>query len=137
MTNSTSKGFYIGEKLVCDSKPPLIVAELSANHGGDIERAKHIISLAKESGADAVKIQSYEPETLTLNCDKEDFMIQEGLWKGRSLYSLYSEAYTPFEWHRELFKHAREIDILLFSSPFDNTAIELLEKPTILSKSKV
>lgn len=121
------KGLRIQDRLVSDKTPPYIVAEVSANHGGDIGRAKQIIALAKSSGADAVKIQSYEPQTITLNSTQEDFLIQEGLWKGHSLYSLYSEAYTPFKWHKELFEYAHKIGIVLFSSPFDNSAVDLLE----------
>ena len=83
MKDPATKGFYIGNKWVSESRPPLIVAELSANQG-DIDRAKHIISLAKKSGADAAKIQSYEPGTITLECDKDDFLIKQGLWKGKA-----------------------------------------------------
>ena len=107
---------------------PYIIAELSANHGGDIERAKNSIKSAKDSGASAVKIQTYTPDTMTLNCFKEDFLIKDGLWKGYSLYQLYEEAYTPYEWHEELFNFAKEIDITIFSSPFDESAVDLLEK---------
>ena len=120
--------FSIDGKLLGADKPPFIIAEVSANHGGDINRAKNLIKLAKESGADAVKIQSYEPQTLTLKSDQVDFLIEDGLWKGRSLYNLYSEAYTPFGWHKELFDYARNINITLFSSPFDHSAVDLLEE---------
>jgi pseudaminic acid synthase len=106
---------------------PYIIAELSANHGGSIDAAKESIKLAKESGASAVKIQSYTPDTMTIQSKKADFLITEGLWKGYTLYDLYREAYTPFEWHEELFLHAREIGITLFSSPFDETAVDLLQ----------
>ena len=104
-----------------------MIAELSANHGGSIDAAKRAIRLAKESGASAVKIQSYTPDTMTIESKKADFLITEGLWKGYTLYDLYKEAYTPFEWHEELFSHAKEIGITLFSSPFDETAIDLLQ----------
>ena len=107
---------------------PYIVAELSANHAGNIERAKSSIKAAKESGASAVKIQSYTPDTMTLNSSKDDFLINEGLWKGYNLYQLYKEAYTPFEWHEELFKFAKSVDITLFSTPFDESAVDLLER---------
>lgn len=123
-----TRSFSIGGRLLSEDSPPFIIAEVSANHGGSIDRAKQIILLAKESGADAVKIQSYEPQTLTLDSNQEDFLIQEGLWKGRSLYDLYSEAYTPFDWHKELFDYARKVNVILFSSPFDHTAIDLLEE---------
>jgi pseudaminic acid synthase len=106
---------------------PYIIAELSANHGGSIDAAKQSIKLAKKSGASAVKIQSYTPDTMTIESNKADFLINDGLWKGYTLYDLYKEAYTPFEWHEELFKCAKDADITLFSSPFDETAIELLQ----------
>lgn len=110
------------------NEPPYIVAELSANHGGSIDIAKQSIKLAKESGASAVKIQTYTPDTMTIKSSKSDFLISDGLWKGYTLYDLYNEAYTPFEWHKELFKYARECDITLFSSPFDETAVDLLQE---------
>ena len=106
---------------------PYVIAELSANHGGSIDVAKESMRLAKESGASAVKIQSYTPDTMTIESKKKDFLITEGLWKGYMLYDLYKEAYTPFEWHEELFGHAKDIGITLFSSPFDETAVELLQ----------
>ena len=105
-----------------------IIAEISANHNGSIEMAKETMLAAKEAGVDAVKIQTYTADTITLNCDKEDFQIHGGLWDGYNLYSLYQEAYTPWEWHKELFDYAKEIDITLFSTPFDNTAVNLLEE---------
>lgn len=106
-----------------------IIAELSANHGHSIETAKKSIKLAKESGADAVKIQTYTPDTITLNCDNEYFQINNGtIWDGTTLYKLYQEAYTPWEWHKELFNYAREIGIEIFSTPFDKTAVDLLEE---------
>jgi len=119
--------FKFGNHEISQSSPPFLIAEVSANHNGSIERAKSIIKLAKDSGADAVKIQTYEPDTLTLNCTKPEFIIKEGLWKGRSLYDLYSEAFTPFSWHAELFRFSREIGVTLFSSPFDESAVDLLE----------
>jgi len=107
--------------------PPYIIAELSANHNGDIESAYKIMEEAKRVGADAIKLQTYTPDTLTLDCNKEDFIIRGGLWDGRSLYDLYSEAYTPWDWHKLLFEKAKKLDITIFSSPFDNTAVDLLE----------
>lgn len=105
-----------------------IIAELSANHGGDIEIAKETIRAAKRTGADAVKLQTYTADTITLDSDKEDFVIKGGsIWDGRRLHELYREAYTPWEWHAELFKTAEEEGIIIFSSPFDNTAVDLLE----------
>ena len=106
---------------------PYVIAELSANHGGSIDAAKASIRLAKENGASAVKIQSYTPDTMTIESEKADFLITEGLWKGHTLYDLYKQAYTPFEWHQELFRHAEDLGITLFSSPFDETAVDLLE----------
>jgi len=106
-----------------------IIAEMSANHGGDIDIAKETIRVAKECGADAIKLQTYRADTLTLDCDKDDFIIKGGtLWDGRKLYDLYKEAYTPWEWHKELFEYAREIGIDIFSSPFDKSAVDFLEQ---------
>lgn len=107
--------------------PPYVIAELSANHNGNIETALRIIEEAKKSGADAVKLQTYTPDTITLKCDSEDFRISEGLWSGRTLYDLYSEAHMPWHWHKPLFDHARKLNIAIFSSPFDTTAVDLLE----------
>jgi len=106
-----------------------IIAELSANHGGKIEIAKETIKAAKEIGANAIKLQTYTADTLTLDCDKDDFIIKGGtLWDDRKLYDLYKEAYLPWEWHQELFEYAREIGIDIFSSPFDKTAVDFLEQ---------
>ncbi len=120
--------FEIDRIKIGTGQKPYIIAELSANHGGDIKRAKNSIKAAKESGASAVKIQTYTPDTMTLNCHREDFLIKEGLWKGYNLYKLYEEAYTPYEWHEELFDYAKKINITIFSTPFDETAVDLLEK---------
>jgi N-acetylneuraminate synthase len=106
---------------------PYVIAEMSANHNGVINNAFKIIDMAKASGADAIKMQTYTPDTLTIDCDLSDFQLTDGLWKGRSLYELYKEAYTPWDWHKPLFEYARKLDITIFSSPFDNTAIDLLE----------
>ena len=106
-----------------------IVAELSANHNGSLEIAKESIKVAKEIGANAVKLQTYTPDSLTLNCNKEDFIIKGGtLWDGKTLYQLYKEAMTPWEWHEELFNYAKEIGIDIFSTPFDKTAVDFLEQ---------
>lgn len=107
--------------------PPYVVAEMSANHDGDIETAGRIIRAAKEAGADAVKMQTYRPDTITLDSDSDEFRIHGGLWDGRTLYDLYTEAHTPWEWHAPLFKCAHEVGITIFSSPFDSTAVDLLE----------
>ncbi len=112
-----------------DKNGVYVIAELSANHGGKIEIAKETIKAAKESGADAVKLQTYTADTLTLDCDNEDFIIKGGtLWDERKLYDLYKEAYTPWEWHKELFEYARSIAIDIFSSPFDKSAVDFLEQ---------
>ncbi|WP_420802972.1 pseudaminic acid synthase [Salinivibrio kushneri] len=108
--------------------PPYIIAELSANHNGDINRAFQIMEEAKKAGADAIKLQTYTHETITLNCDSEDFQIHGGLWDGQTLYELYKGAHMPWEWHKPLFEKAKELDITIFSSPFDFTAVDLLEE---------
>lgn len=107
--------------------PPFIIAEVSANHNGDIERAKKTILAAKVSGASAVKIQTYTADTMTIDSDLPDFMINEGLWSGYKLYDLYKWAETPYEWHNELFSFAKTNNVLLFSTPFDESAVDLLE----------
>ncbi|MGX4729977.1 pseudaminic acid synthase [Pseudomonas corrugata] len=107
--------------------PPYVIAELSANHNGDFETARKIMAAAKKAGADAVKLQTYTAETITLDCDSKDFQIVGGLWDGRTLYELYQEAHMPWEWHAPLFEYARNLGITIFSSPFDNTAVDLLE----------
>ena len=90
---------------------PYIIAEISGNHNGSLDRAKELINLAKVNGADCVKIQTYTPDTMTINCNLPDFLVKEGLWSGRTLYELYSEAYTPFEWHEELFNLAKQLHL--------------------------
>ncbi len=106
-----------------------IIAELSANHNGSLKIAKETIKAAKEVGANAIKLQTYTADTITLNSNREDFIVKGGtLWDGKSLYELYKWAYTPWEWHEELFAYAREIGIEIFSSPFDRTAVDFLEK---------
>lgn len=107
--------------------PPFVIAELSANHNGSLETALRIVEEAQKAGADAVKLQTYKPDTITLNCDSDEFRIHGGLWDGRTLYDLYEEAHMPWDWHQPLFEHARKLGITIFSSPFDNTAIDLLE----------
>jgi N-acetylneuraminate synthase len=118
----------IKNRKISKDQPPYIIAEMSANHNGNINNALKIIELAKNAGADAIKIQSYTPDTITLNCNFEEFNITEGIWKGKSLYDLYKEAHMPWEWHQTLFDYAEKIGITIFSSPFDNTAVDLLEK---------
>ncbi len=104
-----------------------IIAEVSANHNGSIEMAKRTMLAAKQAGVDAVKIQTYTADTITLDCDQDDFQIHGGLWDGYNLYTLYQEASTPWKWHQELFDYAKEIGVTLFSTPFDNSAVDLLE----------
>lgn len=118
----------IGGRKVGPQFPPYIIAELSANHNGDIKRAMQILEMAKRSGADAIKIQTYTQDTLTINCDKPEFKIKGGLWNGRTLYDLYTEAHMPWEWHKPLFEKANELGITIFSSPFDYTAVDMLEE---------
>jgi hypothetical protein len=108
-------------------KIPFFVAEISANHNGSLFDAKKLIKIAKKYEADAVKLQSYTPDTLTINSDKPDFKIAKGLWKGKTLWKLYEKAQTPFEWHKELFDYAKKLKIICFSTPFDETAVDLLE----------
>ncbi|WP_213684229.1 pseudaminic acid synthase [Roseicyclus sp.] len=121
------KQIKINDRLIGYGVSPYIIAEMSANHNGDINAAYSIIEAAKSSGADAVKIQTYRPDTITLKSQKEDFVVKGGLWDGRTLYDLYEEAHTPWDWHKPLFDHARRVGITIFSSPFDTTAIDLLE----------
>src|ERR1041385_1142751 len=119
----------IGGRRIGDQDPVYIVAELSANHKQDFEQAVKIIRAAKEAGADAVKLQTYTADTITLNCDSQEFRIDGGtLWDGRNLHDLYGEAYTPWEWQPKLKKVANELELDLFSSPFDVTAVDFLEK---------
>ena len=117
----------IGNKKISQENKPFVVAEVSANHNGCIKRAIETIKLAKKCGADAVKIQTFKPETMTLNSNKPDFLVKGGLWDGFKLYDLYEKAQTPYDWHPELFEIAKQLDIILFSTPFDNSAVELLE----------
>lgn len=122
------KKIQINGHSIGDGFSPYIVAEISANHNGDLSKAKEIIRLAKDSGADAVKLQTYTPDTLTIDCNKDDFLIHEGVWAGYKLYDLYKEAYTPFEWHQPLFDYCAQIGITCFSTPFDESAVDLLEQ---------
>ena len=108
-------------------KEPFIIAELSANHNGSIERAFESIKVAKECGASAIKIQTYTADTMTIKSDRDEFKVKSGIWSGYELYDLYNEAHTPYEWHKPLFDYAKEIGITIFSTPFDRMAVDLLE----------
>lgn len=121
--------FEIAGRAIGPGHPCYIIAELSANHGHKLENALALIRIAKESGADAIKLQTYRADTLTIDCDAEPFMIGHGTaWEGRRLYDLYKEAFLPWEWHEALFEEAKSLGIHCFSSPFDNSAVDLLEK---------
>lgn len=119
--------FTINGRPIGPSHPPYIIAELSANHNGSLARALETIDAAQRCGADAIKLQTYTADTITIDCDAPDFMIKGGLWDGYKLYDLYKCAQTPFEWHQAMFEHARKRGITVFSTPFDETAIDLLE----------
>lgn len=118
----------IAGRKVGGNAPPYVIAEMSANHNGSLDNALRIIDAAKAAGADAVKLQTYRPDTVTLNSSREEFMIRGGLWDGRTLFDLYQEAHMPWAWHAPLFDHARKVGITIFSSPFDATAVDLLER---------
>lgn len=119
--------FSISNRLVGQDQPPYIIAEMSANHNGSLDRALETIDAAKRCGADAIKLQTYTADTITIDCDAPDFMIKGGLWDGYKLFDLYKWAETPYEWHEAIFEHARKRDITVFSTPFDETAVDLLE----------
>lgn len=123
-----NKYITIDNRKIGSDFSPYIIAEMSANHNGDISRAFEILEMAKRCGADAVKIQTYTQDTLTIDCDKPEFKVEGGLWSGRTLYDLYTEAHMPWEWHKPLFEKAKQLGITIFSSPFDFTAVDLLEE---------
>lgn len=122
-----NKFIAINSRKIGKNFPPYIIAEMSANHNGDINNAYKIVDMARSSGADCVKLQTYTPDTLTLDSKLPDFQLTDGLWAGQSLYELYQEAFTPWEWHKPLFDYAKKVGITIFSSPFDNTAVDMLE----------
>ncbi len=115
------------QKLISSKSRPFIIAEISANHGGSFKKAKKMIDAAKKAGASAVKIQTYEADSMTIESNKKDFQIKHGIWKGKNLYDLYDSAKTPFAWHKSLFRYAKERKILIFSTPFDSEAVDLLD----------
>ncbi len=118
--------FEINGRIISAENPPYIIAELSANHNGSLIKAKESILEAKKCGASAIKIQTYTADSMTIDCDLEDFKIKGGIWDGYNLYQLYEEASTPYEWHNELFRFAKENEITLFSTPFDESAVDFL-----------
>ncbi|MCI8599791.1 MAG: pseudaminic acid synthase [Lachnospiraceae bacterium] len=122
----------IGGKVIGEKEPSYIIAEMSGNHNGDIQRALEIVEAAAEAGVDAIKLQTYTADTITLNCDNEYFQTQKGsLWEGRTLHDLYGEAYTPWEWHEPIMERAGKLGLTCFSTPFDFTAVDFLEEMNV------
>lgn len=122
-----NKILIINKKKIGSNYKPYLIAELSANHNGKITNALKVVKAAKDSGADAIKLQTYTPDTLTINSTKKDFQIRSGNWKGNTLYKLYRKAQTPYSWHKRIFDYAKSINLTCFSTPFDETAVDLLE----------
>jgi N-acetylneuraminate synthase len=126
MTTANPPEIEIAGRKIGPGHEPFVICELSGNHNGDLDRALTMIDAAAATGCDAIKIQTYTADTITMDVDRPEFRIHGGLWDGRSLYDLYQEAATPFEWHAALFERARKAGVILFSSPFDETAVDLL-----------
>lgn len=125
----SKKSITIGNRKVGAGYPTFVIAEMSGNHNGDIQRALKIVDKAAEAGVDAIKIQTYTADTITLSCDNEYFKTQKGsLWEGKTLYELYSAAYTPWDWHEAIFSRAKEKGLIYFSTPFDISSVDFLEK---------
>jgi len=122
-----SAAFEIAGRKIGPDFEPYVICELSGNHNGSLERALAMVDAAAATGCDAIKLQTYTPDTLTLDCDGPGFLIESGPWAGRRLYDLYAEAHTPYDWHRPLFERAAQRGVTLFSTPFDETAVDLLE----------
>ena len=118
----------IGKFEINSNSKVFIIAELSANHNGSIDIAIETVRAAKRSGADCIKLQTYTADTITIDCDKDDFIIDGTIWEGRNLHSLYEEAYLPWEWHKKIMEVAKEEGLICFSSPFDSTSVEFLER---------
>jgi N-acetylneuraminate synthase len=125
--NHSSPRVWIGNRLIADHQPPYVIAEMSCNHKGDKDIAIRLIHEAASAGANAIKLQTYTPETMTIDCDRPDFKISGGLWDGLTLYELYQKAYTPWEWTADIFDAGRKLGLDVFSSPFDETAVDFLE----------
>lgn len=123
-----NRTFDIEGRKIGDGEPPLVVAEISGNHGGTLDGALELITACAEAGAEAVKFQTYTPDTITLKSDAPAFRVEGQLWAGRTLHDLYQEAHTPFEWHEAMFRHARKLGLIAFSAPFDPSAVDLLGK---------